>query len=537
MNSFLTPQRLFLGLMTALVAVVLGTELFSTLQESQIQDRLDLYQTRLVLQASAWNPTVGDGFPDPSQTNPSPIDPSEADLAQQLRSSVLGENPVGDALAKYETLTQALTQAAPIDPTAGSPDPLRWSQEEIDRLRLEQGLLAVFNEQSNQEFALRLEQAQEQWQQVAQDTDTPEQQLTALTLQGLWQNPPRLLPDAQETLTNQLDGWFRYRSLERLYDIQQRPEAIVQLQEKEQITVQRVLKQLFILTGLPLMGMGLGVITLIGLSLRGLFKRWKGLQSESNPAASSPTVTIASPWTVPWGAETIWQGVVLGFFLVGQIVVVRFLIPILALSLRGVVGAAVFQTVKVQALLVVAVYGGMAIAVLTFFYFLLRPFWPLPPGWFRLRLEGAAILWGVLGYFMALPLVTLVSFLNQHLWDGQGGSNPMLFLALRNQDWFALGCFFFTAALLAPLFEEWLFRGFLMVSLTRYLPQSGAILLSGLIFALAHLSLSEILPLWTLGSILGYVYGRSQNLISAIVLHSLWNSGTLIGLTVLGSHF
>jgi membrane protease YdiL (CAAX protease family) len=528
MNSFLTPQRIFLGLMTALVAVVLGTELFSTLQESQIQDRLDLQQTRLVLQASAWEPG-GANLEQPELS--------------QLRSSLLGTNPVGDALEKYQTITAALQS----DPGSGAIDPLQWSQTEIDRLLIEQGLLEVLNTQSDQPLPLRLERAQQQWQWVVEQADgtpadgTPDQQQTALILQGLWQNPPRLLPDAQETLTHQLEGWFRYRSLERLYDLQQRPEAIVALREKEQMTVQRVLKQLFILTGLPLIGMGLGVITVITLLVRGLVQRWRNPRMEPSGTENS-TATIASSsspssvWTVPWSAETIWQGVVLGFFLVGQIGVVRFLIPILLLSFRSVVGVSVFQTVKVQALLVVIVYGGMSIAVLTFFYFLLRPFWPLPSGWFRIRFEAKAIGWGILGYFMALPLVTLVSFLNQQLWDGQGGSNPMLFLALRNQDWFALGCFFFTAALLAPLFEEWLFRGFLMVSLTRYLPQFGAILLSGLIFAVAHLSLSEILPLWTLGSILGYVYGRSQNLVSAIVLHSLWNSGTLIGLTVLGSH-
>ena len=522
MNAFFTPQRIFLGLMTALVAVVLGTELFSTLQESQIQDRLDLQQTRLVLQASAWQAGGSN--------------PEEEDLNQLLRSGVLGENPVRDALEKYQTITAALQS----EPESGTIDPLQWSQTEIDRLHLEQGLLEVLNPSGNE--SLGLDKAQQQWQQVVEQADgSPEQQQTALILQGLWQNPPRLLPDAQETLTNQLEGWFRYRSLERLYDLQQRPEAIVALREKEQMTVQRVLKQLFILTGLPLIGMGLGVITVITLLVRGLVQRWRNPRMEPSGTENS-TATIASSsspssvWTVPWSAETIWQGVVLGFFLVGQIGVVRFLIPILLLSFRSVVGVSVFQTVKVQALLVVIVYGGMSIAVLTFFYFLLRPFWPLPSGWFRIRFEAKAIGWGILGYFMALPLVTLVSFLNQQLWDGQGGSNPMLFLALRNQDWFALGCFFFTAALLAPLFEEWLFRGFLMVSLTRYLPQFGAILLSGLIFAVAHLSLSEILPLWTLGSILGYVYGRSQNLVSAIVLHSLWNSGTLIGLTVLGSH-
>ncbi|MCC5624845.1 CPBP family intramembrane glutamic endopeptidase, partial [Nostoc sp. CHAB 5715] len=126
--------------------------------------------------------------------------------------------------------------------------------------------------------------------------------------------------------------------------------------------------------------------------------------------------------------------------------------------------------------------------------------------------------------------------INQQLWQGQGGSNPLLQLALESQDAVALGIFFFTAAIAAPFFEEILFRGFLLPSLTRYLPVWGAILTSSLLFAIAHLSLSEILPLTALGIVLGVVYTRSRNLLAPMLLHSLWNSGTLLSLFVLGSN-
>jgi uncharacterized protein len=92
-----------------------------------------------------------------------------------------------------------------------------------------------------------------------------------------------------------------------------------------------------------------------------------------------------------------------------------------------------------------------------------------------------------------------------------------------------------TAAVAAPIFEELLFRGFLLPSLTRYMPVWGAIALSALIFATAHLSFSEILPLTVLGSMLGFVYTRSRNLLAPMLLHSLWNSVTMLGLFLLGS--
>ena len=80
-----------------------------------------------------------------------------------------------------------------------------------------------------------------------------------------------------------------------------------------------------------------------------------------------------------------------------------------------------------------------------------------------------------------------------------------------------------------------MFRGFLLPSLTRYMPVWGAIVTSSLVFAIAHLSLSEVLPLATLGIVLGIVYTRSRNLLAPMIVHSLWNSGTLLSLVILGS--
>ncbi|NEP08220.1 MAG: CPBP family intramembrane metalloprotease, partial [Okeania sp. SIO4D6] len=69
----------------------------------------------------------------------------------------------------------------------------------------------------------------------------------------------------------------------------------------------------------------------------------------------------------------------------------------------------------------------------------------------------------------------------------------------------------------------------------KYMPVWGAIVASGFLFAIAHLNISEVLPLAVLGIILGVVYTRSRNLLSSMLLHSLWNTGTLLSLYILGS--
>jgi uncharacterized protein len=168
-------------------------------------------------------------------------------------------------------------------------------------------------------------------------------------------------------------------------------------------------------------------------------------------------------------------------------------------------------------------------------YLSIKSYFPLPADWFKFNWKSNWLLWGIGGYLVATPIVIVVSLINDKIWHGQGGSNPLLQIVLEGKDATALLLFFVTAAVAAPLFEEFLFRGFLLPSLTRYVPVWGAIAISGLVFGVAHLSLSEILPLTTLGIILGIVYVRTRNLLAPMLLHSLWNSSTLVSLFILGS--
>jgi hypothetical protein len=57
-------------------------------------------------------------------------------------------------------------------------------------------------------------------------------------------------------------------------------------------------------------------------------------------------------------------------------------------------------------------------------------------------------------------------------------------------------------SVLAPILEESLFRGFLLTSLTRYMPNSGAVVISSLVFALAHFTPKDAPQLFALGLVL-----------------------------------
>jgi membrane protease YdiL (CAAX protease family) len=235
----------------------------------------------------------------------------------------------------------------------------------------------------------------------------------------------------------------------------------------------------------------------------------------------------AVAWEVPWDGEIIWQVLIVGFFFVGQL-----LIPFL-LSLSGLSFAATSS--RGRALYSMVFYLLMSVSGIAVLLGSIWTYRPWPKEWFQLKLFDRWPLWGLGGYLVALPLMIAISALNQKIWHGQGGNNPLLQTILQESDGIALLLFFLTAAVAAPLFEEVLFRGFLSPSLTRYMPVWGAILLSSFIFASAHLSLSEVIPLTLLGAILAWVYTRSRNLLSPMLIDCLWNSATLVGLFLLGS--
>jgi membrane protease YdiL (CAAX protease family) len=520
----MTLKRFILGVLTIAILFILSLSLIASWNQPQIQSRLELYQTNLLLHATQWEGETAQG-----------VDFKSA------RETLIGVEPLKAAQKQYEqarqsaqtTLQQLLQQDTKLSPTPEKPlkatrvqtsispkqallqTSIQQTQQLINELDLRLGILQV--EQGQTEAALKT------WTELNERVQTQPYAepvaKTATVLIGLWSSPPRLLPDAQQSINKQLDGWFRYQALTRLYQLQQREDALSKLIAAEREIAEQAVLKLAVVSAIPTLGFLIGVGLLIFLVGQRLVKGKDSLLGQNENL----------PWSTPWDAETIWQVFVVGFFLMGQI-----LVPLAFFLLK--VKASTFD-VRGQSLYVLASYVLVALGGLLVLYFSLKAFLPLPQQekWFQIDLSGNWFWWGLAGYLTALPLVILVSLINQLVWRGQGGSNPLLPLVLESQDGVALLIFFLTAAVAAPLFEEFLFRGFLLPSLTRYVPVWGAIVASSLLFAVAHLSLSEVLPLMTLGIVLGVVYTRTRNLLAPMLLHSLWNSGTLLSLFILGS--
>ncbi|XP_062228927.1 uncharacterized protein LOC133926821 [Phragmites australis] len=232
-------------------------------------------------------------------------------------------------------------------------------------------------------------------------------------------------------------------------------------------------------------------------------------------------------WTVPWTGETIAQVMILWiatFWLVGS-----WIVPFLAHAAGFSKETLTHRGQALYSLLTDITEGLAGIAIL---HQCLGTFRPLPPGWFEFNLKGRWHLDVALGCLL-FPLVNLLSHINISLVPMSPG--PVIRVSSVEQsivarDPVAMALYAVVVTVCAPIWEEIVFRGFLLPSLTRYMPLPWSILVSAAAFALAHFNAQRVMPLIFLGVVMGGVFARSRNLLASMVLHSLWNGFVFLDL-------
>ena len=221
----------------------------------------------------------------------------------------------------------------------------------------------------------------------------------------------------------------------------------------------------------------------------------------------------------------------------GFVVISAVGVPLVAFPLVGALTAGLGSPRR-EAVGVVINYGVMALPSLLILWRQVRA---LPQdgapqgGWMQWRVRPwlSALRDAVAGWLMVTPLVMLTGWLLVRLVGDPGGSNPLLELVLGSHDPIALGLLALTAVVLAPLFEETIFRGALLPVLAARLGPLIGVLVSGLLFAMAHISVGELAPLTVLGVGLGLVRLRSGRLWPSVLMHGLWNAVTFLNLLLL----
>ncbi|XP_031094539.1 uncharacterized protein LOC115998988 [Ipomoea triloba] len=246
--------------------------------------------------------------------------------------------------------------------------------------------------------------------------------------------------------------------------------------------------------------------------------------------AEAPNIVrrvIGEPWDVPWTAKTIFQVMLLwivSFWFIGS-----WMIPFGAHLVGFSKESLTFRGQALFSLLTDVTEGLAGILILQR---CLSRFRPLPRDWFKFSVRGNWIFDLVLGCFM-FPLVNRLSQFNLDLLPVLP-STPVTLSSVEQsimaRDPVAMALYALVLVVCAPMWEEIVFRGFLLPSLTKYMPVWCSILVSSVAFALAHFNVQRMLPLIFLGVVMGIIYARSRNILPSILLHSLWNGFVFIDL-------
>ena len=514
--------------------------IFFTLQASwnnpQEQTKLDLLQTDLILQATQ----IQEASPRKDQKDQNN---SQNDIFQILIGDRQEQSLYTQALHSYEEVLNSSKSALTRFDTLGVDTENNNANDSPAFSKLKQKKQTIISEISNRKGLLQVQTgdirgAIATWESVAalEGASRTSHGLTAQILKGLWSEPIILFPNAENQIRHTLDGWYRKAALTKLYQTQQRDEKLPELEQQAKIEVNSAISRLIIVNSIPLIGGSIGILVWIFLLIQWVFFRdsspfYGNSQSELNQNQINLPINWSTNWQVPWGLETIWEVMVLWFtaFCLMTQLVLPLIFEVFGMESRA------SEDFTIQALLVLIPYVLSVIPMLPILQASLAAYQPLPEGWFQIKINNPQwLLWGIGGYFAAVPLVLIVSLISQTFLKGQGGGNPLLPILTESANDLPKFLLWTTLAIAAPFFEEYLFRGFLLPSLTKFLPAWGAIALSGFCFALAHLNIADIIPLTTLGIVMGFIYWRSKNLLSSMLLHCLWNSGSFFALIALG---
>lgn len=273
--------------------------------------------------------------------------------------------------------------------------------------------------------------------------------------------------------------------------------------------------QLIGVTVLPVILLLAGIAAL----LRELWIHWQGRAAEAPP--------LQGPMLNGVDAVLLIAG---GFVVIGELITPLLVSPVLTSLLRILSIASPLR----EGITVMSLYLALMVGPLVILTLMLRGKGETGRMQFRWQPLSWSLRLALKGFLIVLPVVSLVGWIQGQLWGDPGGSNPLLDLVLNSHNVPALTCFGLTAIVLAPLFEETIFRGALLPAVGAKLGPPAGILLSAAVFAVAHLSLGELLPLLVLGIGLGWLRWRSGRLGSCVLMHGLWNGLTFANLVVLG---
>lgn len=161
--------------------------------------------------------------------------------------------------------------------------------------------------------------------------------------------------------------------------------------------------------------------------------------------------------------------------------------------------------------------------------------------WMTWSWKTSWVWWVIGGYSVSLSLFKLVDWINMSIMpaalfeQGSAISDIVADHYDYNGHFAAVVVGALAPCLTAPVWEEVLYRALLLPWLSSFLPMRAAVPTSALLFALSHMRVDTVLPLFALGWLWSMLYIRSGNLFVVMVVHIMWNTQVLLRTLMVGS--
>lgn len=161
-----------------------------------------------------------------------------------------------------------------------------------------------------------------------------------------------------------------------------------------------------------------------------------------------------------------------------------------------------------------------------------KPFFGKKSVWMKSSWNTYWLWWAIGGYYVSSLAFHVADTVNQVVLPASAFEVDSVVTQMINpegNDVVAMLVGSLAPCVSAPWWEEVLYRGFLLPALYLFYPADVATLVSAVIFAAHHMSMSGMIPLTTLGYLWAVLYLLSGNLLVPIAIHSLWNSRVFLG--------
>jgi membrane protease YdiL (CAAX protease family) len=156
--------------------------------------------------------------------------------------------------------------------------------------------------------------------------------------------------------------------------------------------------------------------------------------------------------------------------------------------------------------------------------------------WFRMSLTKCNWLWWTIGgYFVSSWLFNIADAMNRYILPAQvlqdaAESVVTQLVQPEHNDVWASVIGYIAPCITAPVWEELLYRGFLLAGLTAWTGSwHFSCILQAILFSAHHMSITAALPLAVLGYTWAVLYTHSRNLWTVIAVHAMWNSRVFFG--------